>query len=569
MTNFQLEEFARRGGKLLEETQKNFETYKDLNIGLDKISLPKTMKPSDGAVKLVFVGQYSSGKSSIIKMLTGIETEIGAGIKTQTAHTYNWGDLEIVDTPGIHTELRPDHDEKTYYEIDHAALLIFVVTNEGFDDRMGNHFRKLAITQDRGKNMVLVVNKMDRTALGNVPEQQEIIEKDLLKVIEPFTPAQLYLTFLNTEYYFEWQTETDEELKEIYLNQSGYEKFVNNLNSFVSSRGVLSKIQSPLETLKSTITSVIGESEDLSIDRDIEAAEQLLIRRQKTLLDGKRRIRAEITEIAETLCSKIKSEGSKLAGEIAPGITEENFKRKLEAAQLQVDTYVNSYEKRIFDRLAEICDNVNQEMALIDKSQFSVNVQTNFSAPVHVPSEDERAAKMAWDIKSKSGIWENIGMTSKDAASATIPLLGGKLSSVVKDVGHFFGFKFAPWGAVNVVKSVSNVLGWIGLAMTAYQILCKFFGEDEQKKMEEELRKAREETQNSFNNIAEDIREEIISAATNKMDELTAPAFADADNKISEFRRMKQRLKELGHSLQNTLIDVQKLMDEVQQTAGT
>ena len=335
MTNFQLEEFARRGGKLLEETQKNFETYKDLNIGLDKISLPKTMKPSDGAVKLVFVGQYSSGKSSIIKMLTGIETEIGAGIKTQTAHTYNWGDLEIVDTPGIHTELRPDHDEKTYYEIDHAALLIFVVTNEGFDDRMGNHFRKLAITQDRGKNMVLVVNKMDRTALGNVPEQQEIIEKDLLKVIEPFTPAQLYLTFLNTEYYFEWQTETDEELKEIYLNQSGYEKFVNNLNSFVSSRGVLSKIQSPLETLKSTITSVIGESEDLSIDRDIEAAEQLLIRRQKTLLDGKRRIRAEITEIAETLCSKIKSEGSKLAGEIAPGITEENFKRKLEAAQLQ------------------------------------------------------------------------------------------------------------------------------------------------------------------------------------------------------------------------------------------
>ena len=44
MTNFQLEEFARRGGKLLEETQKIFETYKDLNIGLDKISLPKTRR---------------------------------------------------------------------------------------------------------------------------------------------------------------------------------------------------------------------------------------------------------------------------------------------------------------------------------------------------------------------------------------------------------------------------------------------------------------------------------------------------------------------------------------------
>ena len=188
------------------------------------------MKPSDGAIKLVFVGQYSSGKSSIIKMLSGIETEIGASIKTQEAHTYTWGDLEIIDTPGIHTELRPDHDEKSYYEINHAALLIFVVTNEGFDGRMGNHFRKLAVEQDRGKNMVLVVNKMDRTALGNTPEQQEIIADNLQKVITPFTRENLYLSFLDTESYFAWQEETDAELKDLLLEQSGFEKFVANLN---------------------------------------------------------------------------------------------------------------------------------------------------------------------------------------------------------------------------------------------------------------------------------------------------------------------------------------------------
>ena len=60
---------------------------------------------------------------------------------------------------GIDTEIRPDHDEKNCYEIDHAALLIFGDTNEGFDDKIGNHFRKLAVEQNRGKNMVLVVNK--------------------------------------------------------------------------------------------------------------------------------------------------------------------------------------------------------------------------------------------------------------------------------------------------------------------------------------------------------------------------------------------------------------------------
>ena len=303
MTNFQLEDFTTRGGKLLDSTRRIFSEYADLDLKF--LPLPETMKPSEGAIKLVFVGQYSSGKSSIIKMLSGIETEIGAGIKTQEAHTYTWGDLEIVDTPGIHTEIRPDHDEKSYYEINHAALLIFVVTNEGFDDRMGNHFRKLAIEQDRGKNMVLVVNKMDRTAMGNTPEQQEIIANDLRKVIAPFTKKNLYLSFLDTESYFAQQEETDRELKNLLLEQSGYEQFVANLNSFVASRGVLSKIQAPLETLKNAITNVIGASEELSVDRDIEAAEELLKRRQRTLRDGKRQVDTAIDEIVATLCSKI------------------------------------------------------------------------------------------------------------------------------------------------------------------------------------------------------------------------------------------------------------------------
>ena len=122
---------------------------------------------------------------------------------------------------------------------------------------MGNHFRKLAVEQDRGKNMVLVVNKMDRTSMGNTPEQQEIIADDLQKVITPFTRENLYLSFLDTESYFAWQEETDAELKTLLLEQSGFEKFVTNLNSFVASRGVLSKIQAPLETLKNAITNVI------------------------------------------------------------------------------------------------------------------------------------------------------------------------------------------------------------------------------------------------------------------------------------------------------------------------
>ena len=91
------------------------------------------------------------------------------------------------------------------------------------------------------------------------------IAADLQKIITPFTRENLYLSFLDTDSYFEWQEETAPELRKLILEQNGFEQFVANLNSFVARRGVLSKIQTPLETLKNTITNVIGETEETAL----------------------------------------------------------------------------------------------------------------------------------------------------------------------------------------------------------------------------------------------------------------------------------------------------------------
>ena len=101
MNEFSLNIYSNKAEELRQETEATFE---QLNLATDV--LPATMQPDDGAIKLVFVGQYSAGKSSIIKMISGIETEIGAGITTQESHVYKWNDLEIIDTPGIETGLR-------------------------------------------------------------------------------------------------------------------------------------------------------------------------------------------------------------------------------------------------------------------------------------------------------------------------------------------------------------------------------------------------------------------------------------------------------------------------------
>ena len=106
---FKIAGFAQRSTELKEKARAAL-----ISAGID-LQIPDN---KSDAIRLVFAGQYSAGKSSILKMLTGrADIAIGADITTQQTHTYDWNGIEVVDTPGIHTQLRPDHDEISYEAI--------------------------------------------------------------------------------------------------------------------------------------------------------------------------------------------------------------------------------------------------------------------------------------------------------------------------------------------------------------------------------------------------------------------------------------------------------------------
>ena len=174
--------------------------------------LPINVQAGERPISLVFAGQYSSGKSTLLKALTGRDDiATGAGITTEETHSYEWEGVTVIDTPGIHTSLRPDHDAISYEAISNADLMVFVITNELFDSHLGQHYRKLAVDHEKAYETILVVNKMGRHANGNSPEAQAIITEDLRKPLEPFAPEDLRITFTDAESALEAQTETDPE----------------------------------------------------------------------------------------------------------------------------------------------------------------------------------------------------------------------------------------------------------------------------------------------------------------------------------------------------------------------
>ena len=113
---------------------------------------------------------------------------------------------------------------------------------------------------------------------------------------------------------------------------------------------------------------------------------------------------------------------------------------------------------------------------------------------------------------------------------------------------------------------MSNIIGAAGLLFSAWQAYKKFSGEEE-RKLNEAIRNAQSEVRRGFDEYAITVQKEFVTVATNKMDELTTPVLKSAQDSLEKFRTKKERLKNLGHSLQKILIDIKNLMNEVQQTA--
>ena len=261
-----------------------------------------------------------------------------------------------------------------------------------------------------------------------------------------------------------------------------------------------------------------------------------------------------------------------------PSVSEEEINRKIEAAQSQAEIWVQNYEAQMVERLTSICEGVNEEIQLIDRSNVVANVRANIqnksmnlttiqnsNLPQNQDDEDPRK-KFAKQMVTTESMMGLLQLGAKSAASITIPAFGNmQASSIVKGIGHFFNFKFKPWGAINVVKNVSNIIGAAGLLFSAYQAYKKFSGEEE-RKLNEAVRNAQSEVRRGFDEYADSVQKEFVTVATSKMEELTAPVLKSAQDNLEKFKTKKERFKTLGHSLQNILNDIKDLMDEVQKT---
>lgn len=570
---FELYQWTTIGNNLLFRSRQCLATAPSEKMQMLAGRVPAEILSSDKSVNLVFAGQYSAGKSSIMKVLTGREDiAIGAGITTEKTHTYDWGGITVVDTPGVHTQLRPDHDEITYRAIAGADLLVFVVTNELFDSHLAKHFRNLAIERDKAHEMMLVVNKMRRCAKGNSQEAQNVIREDLRKVLAPFTPEDLRTTFIDAEAALESKTETDGEIAKILLKKSGVDGFTQELNRFVREKGLSSRYTTALYSLEQILQEALAS--ESTGDKDIDALEELLLQRRRALLDTQDRIPRAVEGEIQNASSQIRQEGRKVADMINGSADQKAVDQELQAAQDRVQNLAEQLEKSVQVVIGKHMKALDDHVGDIANSELAKELLPRLVHRIEQASispEAMKNLKKASDISSKLG--EFLVRNSFTPKTGTLGGLfklnqysGTATHGAVKAIGKFFGKSFKPWEAVKWTRTVANVGRVFAVAGTVLTFVLQIKEDADAAQLEVDLRESRSAVRSGFNDAAHVIEMHFDKATQSFVSSAISSEIENVDSQLDELRNLQQTRSDLFQNLLGLLEETRELIKSIHST---
>ena len=534
-------------------------------IGFDGSVLPQEVFEGNKPVSLVFAGQYSAGKSTLLKVLTGIgDIATGAGITTQEAHTYDWHGIKVIDTPGIHTMLRPDHDEISYQAIAAADMLVYVVTQELFDDYIGQNFRKLLLEKDKADEMILIVNKM--ADIGNTAENQETKLKDLEKITAPYTPAQLRTVFVDAESYLDSLSEDDAEIAEELRERSNYNVLVATLNAFVRDKGISSQMTTVLYRLFEFLQKALESYQPSTGDSDIDALEEHLLQERHIISTTQWRIESAVKIIFGEAASKIRKLGCEIANTIYDYKSEEDANEAITAAYNEVDAITSACVDSVTHRIEDLSQDCQEQLDEFYKSDFSQSL--NFRLETKNNKDHpfiERMFKSDVLAQGSSKVIANTAGTNA-AANGLRAFTGSNVHQLVLDIGHFFGHNFKPWEAVKCVKCINvagKMLGAFGVVLSLGMQVKEDVDAD---KREQEMRRNRETLRAGFNNAANEVVTYFNNALGNFLSENYLTRIAAIDSKITEIRNMRIEKSDICKLLEGVQNDCWLLISDIHQS---
>jgi hypothetical protein len=420
--------------------------------------------------RMVLTGQYSSGKSSLIKALTdaAVNPEIDADIATDRVSEYAWdGAVVLVDTPGVQSGLRR-HDELAREAIGKADFILFVITVNLFDDASRDYLRRLANDLRLFGQMIVVITQ------ASMQSAAEGVRGKAVQAALGTVTFNLPIVEVDSVYYL--QSLEGGPRAELRRQRSGIDELRDLINKISEDRGELAQLRQPLHLVR----QLCDEAQELFVADDRSQSALAVIASQRAAVsqrryglerafagaeaDFKSRCLVDVTGFVDAATS-LTGEGGDTADVLAAAEV-----RLVEALERHAGLFaesINRLAETQFDtlsvQLAEIGEGPRAQSLLQLEGDVAIAgpdrvLRTNAVPMARMGTAGSVNWKRLAEQLTNGQKWWGAGNGLKDASGS----VGHK---IVLDLGHTFGKKFKPWEALKIADQVGKFAKFGGFAI--------------------------------------------------------------------------------------------------------
>lgn len=491
--------------------------------------------PDDERFRLVATGEYNAGKSSILSALTGVDIFIDSDVATSEASSYEWGDVLLVDTPGVKAG-RTEHDEVAERALRNADLVVFVLTVDLFDDVTAAHLRHVAVELGKLDQTVVVINKA--AAMAADPALRRAAVARALG-FEPPCPI------VECDARSALRAESADPARADHLRQVGNLAALEDaLNDLVRRGGRAGRLKQPFQAALATV----GEADLLLVpDSEEEAWEKLLQRWRDVLVRSRTRLHENLEQAYRTLQEEVLDAGEQLIAAAAGGAVPDQALKGFQLAAERSAEGLPGLIAALFD--AELNELTSEEEALAVGPEVQRLADALALGMPRMPGgptsgNDLRSAFLdaIGDMAAENGrSWLNQAL--RQGARP-----GAPMHTLVRNVGHLVQHRFKPHEIVKITKRLN-------VAISAGVVLFDVWSSVRQAQAEE---KQAQEQQAELRRDVTAWTEELIAAARTEVNPIVEQFALQAAQPADEIAARLERVRTGRARTQEALDEVRR-----------
>ena len=520
---------------------------------------------------IAFIGGFNSGKTTLINLLTENNFSVTAKPETTIQQEVEWEGFTLIDTPGFGSG-QTDHDKTAKDAIARATLTVYILTPEGLIESAAKRLRNFINQYRLDHELMLVTNKID-----TVDFRDNVFRSQLQQLMTPHSIDQFRPVFLSSKDEEDARDENlDSDSRNYLRKRSRFDTFITELDTFIRQRQEQAQLHQPITGLINTIEGIKLKNDYSDAIRSCQDEQRTLKNLQKRAHRMHTNFETELNGIKEKTCGTIFSIFDKL-----PEDPETFLKEQCDQFSDNLSQVIGDYSNRIDTELVTPLpqfggwDDLGDEDCFTDgffkhlgdipggKGKFKLDFDDIKPLMGDIKKFLGPLLKAGIDIVLKDQKPAKAILGAKDPLAALGKAKPEALHKMVLGIGNFVGFKFKPWGALGVAKSLIKVAPRLILFANCLGVGLDILSMLQRQKAKEAEKDFKEKVRCELDRVVSEIVNNFEVQVTKPIIEICSQGVEAYDQALKQLNVQENEQKRLCIQMEQILADCNQLSRDI------